>query len=117
MHEISLAMNVLEIVKETAQKNHLKNISMITMEKGELSGVLEESFIYAFGVISKDTIAAHAKIDILHSQATAVCKRCDKEFMITHVHKICPICNRSDEIEYTTSQFYIKSIEGDTYEN
>ena len=113
MHELSLAINALEIVKDSAKENHLQSISKIIIEKGELSGVLDDSFIYALNILSKDTIAQNALIEIEYAPAMALCKSCSSEFMFTHFNKICPICKSSKNIEFNPSQFYVKSIEGE----
>ena len=117
MHELSLAMSALEIVKESAKQNDLQSVEKIIMEKGELSGVLDDSFIYAFKILSKDTIAENAVVEIIYAQALAFCKSCNKDFVFTHFEKTCPICKSPKNIEFNPSQFYVKSIEGNMYEN
>ena len=117
MHELTLALSALDIINDTAKEHHLETVDQVIIEKGMLSGVLDDAFVSAFAIISKGTCAEHASLKIMLAPAMAWCKRCNQEFAMTHFDKICPTCDSTEDVEFNPSQFYVKSIEGNQYEN
>jgi Zn finger protein HypA/HybF involved in hydrogenase expression len=48
MHEMSLAINIVEIACQTAKQNGAEEITSIEIDVGQLAGVLEDSLSFCF---------------------------------------------------------------------
>ena len=60
MHELSIAMNVIEIADEYAAKANATVVKEIEIEVGELSGVVLDALEFAMEVAVKNTILEQA---------------------------------------------------------
>jgi len=68
MHDWHLANEILKTVLEYAQKNGFKKVSRVEIELGSLvehgEEILPENLIYNFKLLSKNTIAQDAELEI-----------------------------------------------------
>ena len=68
MHDMHLAQQILKIVLEYAEKNNLKNIKKIELELGSIlehdEVISPENLIFNFKLLSKNTIAQNAELEI-----------------------------------------------------
>lgn len=68
MHDWHLTNEILKTVLEYAEKNGFKKVSKIEIELGSLlehgEEILPENLIYNFELLSKDTIAEKAELEI-----------------------------------------------------
>lgn len=115
MHELSIALSVIRIVEKVACANNLKHIHKIIIRKGELSGVLEDSFLFAFESLGgytevdlKDT-----KIEFVSVQAIGECMKCHSKFKLNLYNKRCPYCKDENIYYHSVYDFVVESIEGE----
>ncbi|GIM28087.1 putative hydrogenase nickel incorporation protein HypA [Clostridium polyendosporum] len=113
MHEVSIVQNVIEIASKKAEENNLKKINKISLRVGELSGVMEDSLVFAFNCVSKGTAAEGAEFEIVKVEATAECEKCKITFKVDHFNKLCPECNKFSSNIITGYELLIYTIEGD----
>jgi hydrogenase nickel incorporation protein HypA/HybF len=68
MHDFHLADTILKTVLEYAQKNGFKNIKKIELELGSIlehgEVILPENLVFNFKMLSKNTIAQNAELEI-----------------------------------------------------
>jgi hydrogenase nickel incorporation protein HypA/HybF len=62
MHEVSVAQSILNIIKDTAEKNGVKKIIEVKLKIGELSCINFSSLQFAFSLISQGSLAEGAKL-------------------------------------------------------
>lgn len=93
MHEMSIAINVVEIAEETARKENAKKINEITLELGVLSGVIPDALEFCFESACKGTMAEGAKLDLIQLPANAFCEKCQFPFQSNEMVANCPQCN------------------------
>ncbi|GAB4291754.1 MAG: hydrogenase maturation nickel metallochaperone HypA [Marinilabiliales bacterium] len=93
MHELSIALNIIEIVQEEAKKNNANTISEITLEIGTLSGVVEEALEFALEEAVKNTILENSSIKLIKKQAKAKCEKCGNVFETNDYYSVCPNCS------------------------
>lgn len=93
MHEFSIAMNIVEIIKEAALDAQANIIAKIELEIGTLAGVEEEALNTALNICLKDTVAENAEIIIDNIKGFAKCKECSENFATDDLFTICPECN------------------------
>jgi len=68
MHDWHLANEILKTVLEYAEKNGFKKVSKIEIELGSFlehgEEILPENLVYNFKLLSKNTIAENAELEI-----------------------------------------------------
>jgi hydrogenase nickel incorporation protein HypA/HybF len=67
MHELSIAEELLQIITKKAALVGIGKIERINLKIGEFSGVLPDALVFAFEMLSKDTIMECAEIEIEQS--------------------------------------------------
>lgn len=92
MHELSIAVNIVEIAEENARKENASLISEIELEIGTQSGVVLEALELAMESAKKDTMMENAKVVINTISAKARCTECNNEFYSDEIYTPCPEC-------------------------
>jgi hydrogenase nickel incorporation protein HypA/HybF len=92
MHELSLAMDVIDLVKQEANKNGITVVEEILIEIGDLSGVEANIFFSALQMVVKDTLLENATIKINRTPGKGRCKSCNLEFEMKTFFDQCPQC-------------------------
>lgn len=92
MHELSIALNIVEIAEENALQSKLHSITEIKLVVGELSGVVYEALEFAMEEAVKNTILENAKISITRISGKARCDSCAHEFDVEDIYTPCPKC-------------------------
>jgi hydrogenase nickel incorporation protein HypA/HybF len=70
MHELSIAEELLNIITEKARQVGIRKISRIDLRIGEFSGVLPDALVFAFEMLSRDTMSQGARIEIEESEGS-----------------------------------------------
>lgn len=92
MHELSVAMNIVELAVEEAGKANSSVITQVDVEIGSLAGVETEALLFAWDAARNSTIAQNAPLIIHPVPAEAACQECGKLFPIEHFFAQCPDC-------------------------
>ena len=101
MHELSIAINIIENIEEEAKKVDASSVSELTIEIGMLSGVVLEALEFALQEAVKNTILQNTSIDYQIIEAKAKCNSCGEEYVTEDFFSVCPKCSNpySDIIE------------------
>lgn len=111
MHEMSIALNVVEIASREAESAGADRIESITLEIGQLAGVLIDSLKFCFESACKDSMAAGAALHIDEVTGKGRCQSCSHEFEVDAFIALCPKCD-SYRIEIVQGrELRVKSIE------
>lgn len=92
MHELSLTQNIVELALVHAQREGATVIRSITLEIGDLSGVIPDAVEFAFDVCSKETLAEGAELVIRRIPGRGRCLECQKECTMDSLAYACPHC-------------------------
>lgn len=92
MHEMSLCENIIELIRESAQRESFTVVNAVHLEIGELVGVELESMHFGFDVVAKGTLAENASLHIVSVIGTAVCESCRQQVVIHERFSPCPAC-------------------------
>jgi hydrogenase nickel incorporation protein HypA/HybF len=94
MHEFSVMSQVVDSILEEAKKHEATKVESVDIELGEYTMLGEEQLRFAFQVLSKDTILAHASLNIRQVKGMVRCA-CGYEGRVQvgddTLHKIAPI--------------------------
>ena len=83
----------LRMAEDAATSAGAARILKIRLRLGSLSGVVEESLRFAFDVVSHETKAAGATLEIEHVPAACWCETCRAEFECADFFNECPRCH------------------------
>ena len=111
MHEQSIVESLLAVALENAEKADAVRILKINLVVGEYSGVLEEAVDFYFSFLSRDTIAAEARISYRRVPAQLRCRQCDTIFNPENNNLHCPKCNEQQVDIIAGRELYIDSLE------
>lgn len=96
MHEVSLMQNMLTIVEEAASRENAGRVDSIHLRIGEMAGINIDSLRFAFDVLSKESVAAGAELDIEAVKLEMHCRRCGKSHNPGEFSFKCPDCGGTD---------------------
>lgn len=111
MHELSLAVNVLEIVERTLRKTRAQQIVSIKLEIGLLSAVEPDALRFAMDALLPESVASGARIDYQVVTGRAHCRQCDKDFELDFLYDACPLCDSFDKEILAGDEMLVKSVE------
>jgi hydrogenase nickel incorporation protein HypA/HybF len=92
MHELTLAVNIVEIAESEARQAGSLRIHEVLIEAGILSGVDPEALKTALDIASKNTILESAGFVIQQEQGAGICSQCGKEFPMDSLYTYCNEC-------------------------
>ena len=92
MHELSLAERVIEIVEGAARKAGAQQVHLIRLSVGALAHVEPETLQFCCELVSRDSIAAGARIEVLSAPGKAWCETCQTEIELEQVGMPCSHC-------------------------
>ena len=92
MHELSIAVNIVEIAEESTLKEGATVVNEIELEIGNVSGVVLEAMELALESAVKGTLLEKAKIKIITIPGKAKCADCGTVFEIEELYAPCPKC-------------------------
>lgn len=92
MHEMSIALGIVELAEREATKAGAKRISRIEVEVGELAGVLAEALQFCFTAACCDTMAAGAELVVVAVPGRGECASCGRSAAMTEAVAVCDLC-------------------------
>jgi len=95
MHELSIAMNILDIVEKTAQTNGATVVKDIYVDVGALAGVMIPALEFNLDIAKYNTRARQAAIHIREIKGRGRCPMCGGTFPMGFYIEPCPQCDDS----------------------
>lgn len=91
MHEVSLMMSIMDVALETAKKEKANKVNRISLLIGAKSGVVVDSLEFAFEMVTKNTIAEEAVLEVKTTPLKGECVSCGNIF-VSDEFLICDKC-------------------------
>lgn len=114
MHELGIVFHVIDDITEIGKENSLKSVSSVTLEIGEVTGVLPDYFEDCFRwACDRTELLKGAKLNLLTIPAVTYCEDCKKNYPTVQYGKICPNCGSEHTYLLQGNEFYIKEIEAE----
>ncbi len=93
MHELSIAMSMVEMASEEAARRGAAQVNAIHLKLGPLSGVVKEALLFSYDVACEGTPLAGSRLVIEESPVVVYCAACQTERTLTSIQKFfCPVC-------------------------
>jgi hydrogenase nickel incorporation protein HypA/HybF len=107
MHELSVAVEILEIVAEGAKGGRVKKV---TVEIGKLAAVLPAALLFSFSLAAEGTPAEGAELEIVEKDGTARCRACASNVALASVYGHCS-CGSAELDWLTGTELRVLSME------
>tara|TARA_R110000787_G_scaffold28923_4_gene78724 strand:- start:4739 stop:5080 length:342 start_codon:yes stop_codon:yes gene_type:complete len=111
MHELSVAMGIVNIAEKETKKANKNKVTLIELEIGSVSGVALDSLEYVWDIAVKDTVLEKATKKFIFIKAEAKCLDCDTIFNVKNVYDNCPNCESYKNEIIKGKELRVKSLE------
>ena len=114
MHELGVIFYVVRDVKKVAEENNVKKISAVTLEIGEVTGIIHDYLIDCWNwARKKEPVTEEAELKIEQIDAVTFCEDCGQEYPTVAHGRTCPHCGSEHTYLRRGNEFLIKEIESD----
>lgn len=104
MHEVSIALSLLEIATKECRKSGNSIIESINIRIGRASGIMSDALLFAFDAVKADSIARNASLNIEEVPVGGHCSDCGELFTVDEEYVLCcPRC-RGGSFEITAGR-------------
>lgn len=110
MHEMSLALRIIEIAESEAKKADATKISVIEVEVGLLAGVMPEALTFCLDAVARGTLAESAEFIFITTPGTGHCQECRLDISISEFPAQCPHCQGFGVTISNGTELKIRSI-------
>lgn len=109
MHELSIAMSIVEMAQEEAQRHGNAKVEAVHLKLGRLSGVVREALLSSYEMACHETPLAGSQLVIEEIPVEVFCPKCEGPRLVTSIQWFCcPECGtatptvlRGKELEVT----------------
>ena len=114
MHEMGIILHLVKTLEETAEENNLKKIGSVTLEVGEVSGIMTDLFTDCWNYFSaKKELLSGSELKLVTLPAVTFCETCKQEYETVKHGKICPFCGSKETYLVRGNECIIKEIEAE----
>ena len=118
MPELGIVKHVIRTLDDVAAENHVRRIGSVTLEVGEVSGVVIEQLKDCWDYFrKKDPLVADAVLYVETLEAVTLCTACEKTYRTVQYGKTCPHCGSGETYLLRGNEFSIKQIEAELIED
>ena len=112
MHELGIVFHIIKSVEEIGAQNELTKVSSVTLELGEVSGIVPEYLTDCWKwAAAKSELLAGSELRVEQVDAVTYCEDCGKTDPTVQYAKICPHCGSDKTYLVTGNEVSIKEIE------
>lgn len=112
MHELGIIVHVAKSLDSIAAENELEKIGSVTLEIGEVSGIVPGYLTDCWEYYrKKNPLIAEAEMKIEMLPATTFCEACQKTYETVKYGKQCPHCGSFETYLLAGNECNIKEIE------
>jgi hydrogenase nickel incorporation protein HypA/HybF len=112
MHELSIALSMIEMATEEAQRVNALRINAIHLKIGPLSGVVKDALMFSFEVASAGTLLEGSSLLIEDTPVVIYCDECKADRQLDSIQRFsCPVCGtlsaqivRGKELEFVAME-------------
>ena len=111
MHELGIVVHVIKQIEQLAKEKNVNKVVELTLEVGEVSGVVKEYFVDAFDWAKKRTeYMKECKLNYITIEGISYCQDCKETFKTTTYGKACPICGKENTYLITGRDVAIRDV-------
>ena len=110
MHEMSIALSIIDLAAEQAKKAAASKIIEIELDIGTLSGIEIVALNFALEIAVKDSVLEFAEVKINRIEAVSECLECGHIFESEGFINHCPECRETNTRIFKGKEMQVKSI-------
>jgi len=112
MHELGIIVHVTKVLEQVAEENQVTEIGSVTLEIGEVSGVVPEYLTDCWAYYRrKFPLIEHAEMKIETLPAVTYCEECRQTYPTVRYGRQCPHCQSWSTFLLKGNECGIKEIE------
>lgn len=93
MHELSIAMSIVEMAQEEAERRGQVQVQAVHLKLGRLSGVVKEALLSSYEMACEATPLAGSQLLIEEIPVEVFCPKCEVPRLVTSIQWFCcPEC-------------------------
>ena len=93
MHELSIAINLVEIAEAAVKPLGVARVESVHVRLGVFSGVVADSLLFAYDIATEGTLLAGSSLIIEEVSLVIYCPRCQLERELDNIQAlVCPVC-------------------------
>jgi hydrogenase nickel incorporation protein HypA/HybF len=117
MHELSLAMSVVDFLKQLSKEKGLTKVEAVYLEVGDMAYVDPAQLRYSFKIASQGTVAEKSRLYIKRRKVVLRCTKCgrENEFRLESLSDFrwkCPCCGSPDVEIDKGKELLLKRVKG-----
>jgi hydrogenase nickel incorporation protein HypA/HybF len=116
MHELSIAMSLVDLAAEEAERRGAQRVNAVHLRLGPLSGVVGDALRFSFEIAANGTAIDGARLIIVETPIVAHCSRCAVDREIPSAQMLCcPACGTPtpNVIRGSELELFAMELEGD----
>ena len=117
MHEMGIILHMANMLDETAKEQNLTKIGSVTLEVGEVSGIMTDLFVDCWNYFKvKHPVLAESELRLVTIPAVTFCGSGGRTYETVKYGKECPYCHSGETWLIDGNQCVIKEIEAECEE-
>lgn len=111
MHELGIVFHIIRSVEEVAAHNNLRRVSAVTLELGEVSGIIPNYLTDCWNwACAKNDLMRGAELVIEEVPAVTFCESCGQTYGTVEHGRVCPYCGSERTYLIQGDESVIKEI-------
>lgn len=111
MHELGIVTHVAKEIDRVAEENHITTVSSVTLQIGEVSGVIWDYFVDCWDYFKKKhPVLQDSELILETIPAVTYCEDCRSTYETVKYGKICPHCGSPHTFLIQGNEMLIKEI-------
>lgn len=112
MHELGIVFHVIKMVERVAEENMLTTVSKVSLELGEVSGVVPKELNDCWKwAVKKTELMKNAELLIERIPALTLCESCQNTYETVRYGRICPLCGSEQTYLVQGNEINLKEVE------
>ncbi len=114
MHELSIALSMIEMATEEAERRGNARVYALHLKLGPLSGVVKDALLFSYEVACNGTLLEGSRLVIEDVPVVIYCGECRAEQHLESIQRFCcPVCGTltSDVVRGRELEFVAMEIE------
>ncbi|MBQ4181487.1 MAG: hydrogenase maturation nickel metallochaperone HypA [Firmicutes bacterium] len=114
MHEMGIVLHLAKTLDQTAAEEKLSRISKVTLQVGEVSGIITDLFVDAWNYFKpRHPVLADSELVLEEIPAVTWCDSCKSKYETVRYGRTCPYCGSGETWLLQGNECVIKEIEAE----
>lgn len=114
MHELSIAVSLVEIADQAAANAGLSRVTAVHLRLGLLSGVVADALLFGYDIATQGTRLEGSRLHIEDVPVVVFCSSCRASRPLPDIQRFrCPACGDLGVVMMSGKEIELASIEGE----